>query len=411
MSSKEIIKKLLPKFLLDYYHWLWALCGALLYGFPSHKLTVIGVTGTSGKSTTVDIVSRIFEEAGYKTASLSSVRFKINNAEWKNELKMTMPGRLAIQKFLQQAVREKCIYAVLEVTSEGIAQHRHNFIRFHTAVFTNLSKEHIESHGSFENYRNEKIKLFKVAPHIHVVNRDDENARYFLEIPAKKTLTFGIHQAADVKVEDLISGDQITFLIGHTRFTLKLLGEFMAYNALAAITVAVAHGISLQTCANALEKITLTPGRMEIISNDPLVVIDYAHTPDQLEKVYQSFEGKSLVCVLGSCGGGRDKWKRPTLGHIAKKYCREVIVTNEDPYDEDPLEIINEVAVGVGDEAKKIPDRREAIQKAWQLTKVDDALVVTGKGSEPWMCIANGKKIPWDDRVVAREAINSLHHG
>ena len=377
--------------------------GAFLFGFPgkNKSIKIIGITGTSGKSTTVDFITRILEETGNKVASISSIRFKVGEKEWENKYKMTMPGRFVIQNFLRQATNAKCNYVVLEATSEGIKQYRHKFINFDTAVFTNLSKEHIESHGSFENYRNEKIKLFKTAKNIHIINADDANAKYFLDIPAKNKIAFSIKDVKNIQTTD----DGILFQIQNTDFSIPLLGKFNIYNALAAISAAKAYGISLETCANALAKVKAMPGRMEVVSENPKVIVDYAHTPDQLEFVYKSLQDKPLICVLGSCGGGRDKWKRPVLGKIAKNYCKEIIVTNEDPYDEDPIKIIEDVAKGADGRAQKILDRREAIKTALKLATPYDTVVITGKGSEPWMCIADGKKIPWDDRKIAREAL------
>ena len=165
---KQIIKKVIPYFLLDWYYFSWSLLGALIYGFPSKKLKVIGVTGTNGKSTVIEMISVILEEAGFKIAALSSIKFKIADKEELNMLKMTMPGRFTLQRFLRQAVDSKCQYAVVEVTSEGIKQHRHRFIDFNLAVFTNLSPEHIEAHGSFEKYREAKEELFKIKKGVNV---------------------------------------------------------------------------------------------------------------------------------------------------------------------------------------------------------------------------------------------------
>lgn len=411
MRIKQLVKKYTPHFLLDFYYWLWALTGAVVFAFPSKKLIVIGVTGTSGKSTTVDFITKILEENNEKVASLSSIRFKINDKEWKNQLKMTMPGRFVIQQFLRQAVRANCKYALLEITSEGIKQFRHKFINIDTAVFTNLSPEHIESHGGFENYRSEKLKLFKSVKNVHIVNADDSNSKYFLDTPAKKIITFGLE-----------TGD---FNEKNTNVTLNILGDFNRYNALAAIAVAKNYGISLDICQKALEKVTGIPGRMEIVSKNPLVVVDYAHTPDQLEKVYKTFssENSKLICVLGSCGGGRDKWKRPVLGKIASRYCKEIIITDEDPYDEDPLEIMEQVAGGIvpmasssrilGEIGKNhqhhiVLDRKEAIKKALELAKPQDTVIITGKGSEVLMCLANGKKIPWSDSQIVKDALKGV---
>src|SRR3989339_1950371 len=192
MTIKSFVRKLIPGFVLSIYHYKLALLGALIYGFPSRKLIIIGVTGTSGKSTTVDLITKILERSGEKVASISTIRFKIANKEWKNNLKMTMPGRFKIQKFLRQAVNAGCQYAVLEVTSEGIRQHRHRFIDFDTAVFTNITPEHVERHGSFEKYREAKGKLFQSCKNIHITNLDDKNAEYFLQFPASKKTGYRI---------------------------------------------------------------------------------------------------------------------------------------------------------------------------------------------------------------------------
>jgi UDP-N-acetylmuramoyl-L-alanyl-D-glutamate--2,6-diaminopimelate ligase len=383
--------------LLRIYHFKLALLGAVIFGFPgySKNLKIIGVTGTSGKSTTVDFITKIFNEAGERVASISSIRFKIADKEWENKYKMTMPGRFVIQKFLWQAKKAGCKYVILEITSEGIRQFRHKFINFDTAVFTNLTPEHIESHKGFENYRNEKLKLFTVSKNIHVINSDDKNSEYFLGMPAKKIIKFSI--------ED------------NKRYNLKLnvAGDFNLMNAIAATTVAEAYEIHLDIAQRAVEKAGTIPGRMEIVQKEPFeVVVDYAHTPEQLESVYKSFKDKKLICVLGSCGGGRDKWKRPVLGKIAGKYCKEVIITNEDPYEEDPLEIIEEVFKGVKNPTLSknqylILDRKEAIKKAVGLAGTGDSVIITGKGSEPWMCVAGGKKIPWSDKEIAREALQN----
>ena len=417
---KNLIKKLTPTFLLDWYHFGLAFLGVLLYRFPSGKLKVISVTGTNGKTTVVEMISRILDynpptssshslrerapEAGCKVASLSSIKFKIAGKEWSNALKMTMPGRFKIQKFLRQAVNAGCKYAVMEVTSEGIKQHRHRFIKFDVAVLTNLTPEHIEAHGGFENYREAKGKLFQATKGIHVINLDDENAEYFLKFPAKKKYTYGLNQG-DINTKN-------------TRFKLKLIGDFNICNALAAICVGLSQDVSLEACQRAVEKVEGIPGRMELVISRPFkVFVDYAFTPVALEKVYQTLTDlkpetynlkPKMTCVLGACGGGRDKWKRPVLGEIAGKYCDEVIVTNEDPYDEDPMEIINQVAGGSSGKAKKILDRREAIRESLRLSRPGDAVVITGKGCEPWICVAGGKKIPWDDRTVAREEFGKL---
>jgi UDP-N-acetylmuramoyl-L-alanyl-D-glutamate--2,6-diaminopimelate ligase len=203
----------------------------------------------------------------------------------------------------------------------------------------------------------------------------------------------------------------------NTKLKLKVPGEFNIYNALAAISVAISQGIDKDFAIKVLEEFKGVPGRMEEVISKPFkVIVDYAFTPNALEKVYQTLTQslghsttRSLICVLGACGGGRDKWKRPVLGEIAAKYCDEVIVTNEDPYDEDPLQIIEEVASGTRGKARKILDRREAIREALKLAKEGDIVVITGKGCEPSICVKGGKKIPWDDRKVVREEFQKIY--
>ncbi len=394
---KQIIKKFVPSFLLSWYHFGLSFLGAVIYGRPSQNLKVIGVTGTNGKSTVVEFITKIFEEAGLKVASQSSVRFKIKDKEWPNTFKMTMPGRFFIQKFLRQAVSAGCQYAIVEVTSEGIKQHRHRFIDFEAAVFTNLAPEHIEAHGGFENYKTAKGKLFQTTKNIHIINIDDKNADYFLRFKAKKKYTYGLERG-DINAKN-------------TQFRLQLIGDFNIYNALAAISAGISQGISPEICERAVETVKGVPGRMELVVQDPFkVFVDYAFTPNALEKVYQNLkpENKRIICVLGACGGGRDKWKRKVLGQIAAKHCDEVIVTNEDPYDENPMEIIDQVANGAGSKAKKILDRRKAIKESLESARPGDVVVITGKGCEPWIVEARGKKIPWDDRQIVREEYEKI---
>ena len=406
---KRIIRKLIPHFLLDWYHYLLAFAGAVFCGFPSKKLTVIGVTGTDGKSTTVNLISKVLESSGEKVAVVSSISFKIGDKEIPNKLKMTMPGRFTIQKFLKQAIKEKCKYFVLEVSSEGIKQYRHKFIDFDIAVFTNLSPEHIESHKGFENYKKTKGKLFKETKEIHIINIDDENAQYFLQFPAKKKYTYGMEKG-DINFKN-------------NPFDLKLIGDFNIYNALAAMCVGVSQDIDIKTIKLALESAEGIPGRMELVIKEPFkVIVDYAVTPNAFEKVYKILKPKAgkMICVFGACGGGRDKWKRPVLGGIAVKYCDEIILTNEDPYDENPQQIIEQIITGIENisinqqnphksAVLKILDRREAIKKALILAKSGDMVIITGKGCEPWMCVAGGKKIAWDDRQIIREEFKNLN--
>lgn len=404
--EKYIIPKSIYRFCQPIYHYLLAFSSSAIYGRPSKKLTVIGVTGTKGKSSFIYFLGKIFEEAGYKVAVTSSIQFKIGKNEWTNNLKMTMPGRSMVQKFLSDAVRAGCQYAIVEVTSQGVTQHRHQFIDFDTAVFTNLAPEHIESHGSFEAYKNAKLEFFRYVKNNHVLNKDDEHFEEFFNIPAQNKYLYSLKDAKDLKM--------------------KLVGDFNARNGAAAIKTAALYGVDYEIAKRAIEKIDTIPGRMEFISEgqDFKVVVDYAHTPDSLTAAQEALavlkpSGSRLICVLGAAGGGRDKWKRPEMGKIAAHNCDEMILTNEDPYDENPLSILEDIAKGFSksDNVKfqmpgsfcKMLDRREAIRKALNIAKKDDIVIITGKGSEPLMMLDNGKKIEWDDRQVVREEIKALY--
>ena len=308
------IKRLIPKSVFEtaapVYHSLLAWAGAVMYGFPSKSLTVIGVTGTKGKSTVTYLISKILESNGASVAAIGSLGYKIRDKEWPNTLKMTMPGRSKLQKFLSQAKKAGCKYVVLEVTSEGIKQKRHLGITFDCAVFTNLHKEHIESHGSFEKYYEAKQELFKAAKNIHVINSDDPNFELFSEFPSRKTIFYGINtgemKAANIKTSD--NGSE--FDVYGTQFKTSLAGEFNILNCLAALATGAMYGVELPAAKPILESIRSISGRMEFIQHEPFsVVVDYAHTPDSLEVVYRSLKKKSgkLICVLGSAGGGRDR--------------------------------------------------------------------------------------------------------
>ncbi len=419
-SIKQKIKKLVPAPILNWYHFFMSLLATIIFCYPSRKIKVIGVTGTNGKSTVVMMVSKILEEAGYKIATSSSVEFQIGEKKWANNLRMTMPGRFSLQKFLRKAASKNCQYAVVEVSSEGIKQHRHRFINFTAAILTNVTAEHLESHGGFKNYLSAKGELFRLNKNIHIINYEDSNFEYFAGFKAKKKYIYGIKPKNEKnktvfvlfpgQLKNLTEGSM--FNLNGLEFKLNLLGEFNIYNALSAICLGLSQNISLETCKNALVKIKSMSGRMEQVISKPIkVFIDYAVTPDSLEKAYltlkNNFQEKRLICILGSCGGGRDKWKRPILGKIASKYCDKIIITNEDPYDENPVKIINEIAEE-NKLAEKIIDRREAIHKALKSAKDGDVVIITGKGTENSMCLDHGKKIDWNDKRVVIEEFKKI---
>ncbi len=429
------LKKIIPLHIFflfqPFYHFFMAWLAAVFYGFPSRKLIVIGVTGTKGKTTVVELLHEIFASTDVRVASLSSLQFRVGNKEERNMRKMTMPGRFFIQKFLHRARRAGCKYVVLEVTSEGIKQFRHRFIKFDAVALTNVSPEHIEAHGNFEKYVRAKLDLFwRLAKDgVALINLDDPNWQRFAAATASHKLFYGrdeiVNGSVRYKIDDIkIQDSGISFDIGGVSFNSPLLGEFNFYNILAAVSLGLSQHIPLEKMAIVIPSVLGIPGRMEFIQKEPFaVVVDYAHTPDSLRNVYTFLRGNpkseirnpKLICVLGSAGGGRDSWKRSEFGKIAAEFCDETILTNEDPYDENPQSIIDEIASGFSQStkrkaqsAKKILDRREAILEALKSAKPGDTVLITGKGAEPWIMGPKGEKIPWDDREIVRGELEKL---
>ena len=442
---KSLLIKLLPERLLNLYHFIIANIAAFIYGHPSERLIVIGVTGTNGKSSTVNYIGQLLEHTGHRVGWTSTASFKVGPRQWINNQKMTMLGRFQTQKFLCRMVDDGCTHAIIETSSQGIVQSRHVGINYDVVVFTNLTPEHLEAHKGFENYKRAKGDLFihtahspekvfsgKIMEKKAVVNFDDEHASFFLSLGIKKQFAFGVEgrgrkeftltdhwETVLVKQLETTSAGS-TFRIDGFDFNFQPLGLFNVYNALCAITTLRALDIPWLTIRDAVQILQPVPGRMERIdAGQPFsVFVDYAYEPVALSALYEALallgQGR-IIHVLGSAGGGRDISRRPLLGEMAAKHDDIVIVTNEDPYDDDPREIIDQVAQGALAAGKvedkslfKILDRRAAIEKAVTLAGSKDLVLLTGKGSEPVMAVAHGKKIPWDDRVVVREILHKL---
>lgn len=395
------------------WHFFIAYAAAAWYGFPSRKLFVIGVTGTKGKSSTAEMMNAILEEAGYRTALASTIRFKIEKDSRPNLFKMTMPGRGFLQQFLADALKADCTHVVLEVTSEGARQFRERGIALNALIFTNIAPEHIESHGSFENYKKAKLGIgwslvrSSKRSRIIVANAEDELGKKFLALPLERTLPYRLSDANPWKT----AGEGMSMTFRGVTFAIPFPGEFNVLNALGALTLAKEVGIAPEIAARALAHMRPILGRVERIETgqDFLVVVDYAHTPESLRAVYGAFSGRRKVCVLGNTGGGRDTWKRPEMGKIAEEMCDVVILANEDPYDENPEAIVREMAAGM--EKKKpeiIMDRREAIRRALEHAHQGDVVLITGKGTDPFIMGAKGAKTPWSDAAVAREELARL---
>lgn len=374
-----------------------SLLGAIIYLFPSRKIKIIGVTGTKGKSTTISILSSFLEAGGFKTAYISSVYLKIGDSISKNNQGNSMPGRFFIKKFISQAVRANCDFVLIEITSQGVIQHRHRFIKYDKAVFLDIHPEHIEAHGSFERYLDAKLDFFRYVAKTNqkakfFVNKEDAHSQDFKNVVKKQEIVEFFYSDIDklnAKIPNCLAGD------------------FNKINLSVSWVIAKDEKISEDKIKKAIESFTGVSGRMDIVLESPFkVIVDYAHTPDSLKNLYsyltsqkKSPESK-LICLLGSAGGGRDKWKRPKMGEVASLYCDTIILTNEDPYDEDPNEIISQIksSISKDKEVLEILDRTLAIKKSLTLAQDGDIVISTGKGSEDWIHLKKGKKIPWNEK-------------
>lgn len=416
------VKKLIPKQLLNLirpaYHFFWAWLGSIVFRHPSRHITVIAVTGTKGKSTVTELITHILRTHDQSVASLSTIQFSINDHTTRNLFKMTMPGRFFVQRFLRQAVDAACSYAIIEMTSEGAKQYRHRFIDLDALVFTNLSPEHIESHGSFENYKKAKLSLAEAVassskrPRYLVANIDDEHGADFLQFPVEHQLPY---QLAHLSLHTL-HRDGMSLIYKGVTLRVPLVGLFNVYNVLAAITITEALGVPLKTIEAACHSLAPIKGRVEHFttpkgSNKQVTaVVDYAHTPDSLEKLYQAFKDVPKICILGNTGGGRDTWKRPEMGGTAEQYCDHIILTNEDPYDENPRSIVEQMAKGIEnkDKLEIIMDRRLAIRTALEKATNGMYVIISGKGTDPYIMGPNNSREPWSDAEVVQEELAKI---
>ncbi len=417
-----MIKKLLPKFIKNFIHLFYAWYGVFKYKHPSEEMLVIGITGTTGKSSVIHFLRQVLEHAGYKVGSLSTVDFYVGGEEKLNDQKMTMLGKMQIQKYLREMVDKKCDIAIVETTSEGRLQHRHRFINYDMMVLTNLYPEHIESHGSFENYKQAKLDIFKYVSKckrkkngkIAIVNGDSEYADEFLQYNFDQKIKF------DTKDKNIkVSKDGLHFETHGYHFNAPLYGKHNVENLLGVINIVRVMDMPWQDIQNAIEKLTSPPGRIEFIKEAEekgfQVIVDYAFEPGAIKGLYSVVEllkPKRVIHVFGSTGGGRDIERRFTVGEFVGTRADICIVTDEDPYNDDPMIIINDVAGAVEKTGKevdkdlfKVLDRRQGIEMGVKMAKEGDLVLVTGKGSEQAMCVAGDKMIPWDDRQIVRDSL------
>lgn len=414
---KRFLSQLLPQGVKNFYHLLQAVVACVSFGFPGKKLYVIGVTGTNGKTTTSQFIARILAASGKKVALASTINFQIGERVWVNSSKFTTLSAWKLQKFLRQAVAEQCAYAVIETSSHALDQNRVWGIPYEIAVMTNVTREHLDYHGTMERYREAKCRLFQRAKKA-VVNLDMEEPAYFCGT-GEKALTYSTKNpqahllASDVTLD--FKGTEFT--ADGVRFHLQIPGLFNIENALAALGVARLLEVSFETAQEALASVVGVPGRMELVPNhiNADILIDYAVTPDAFEKLYASvlplkIPGSKIIHVFGACGD-RDRGKRPQMGEIASSYADIVILTNEDPYHEDGERIIDEIEQGVTKKKDKdyfrIFDRRQAIRKALSLAEIGDIVLITGKGAEETMAFGDDR-LPWKERQVIEEELQSL---
>ncbi len=422
---KKRLKKILPAPLLNFYFALFPFVGSILYHRPSQKLKIIGVTGTDGKSSTVVYIARILKEAGFSVGYFSSVAFSDGLTEKPNSFKMTMPGRLFMQKFLSTLVKNKCDFAVLEITSEGIKQQRHKCIDFDVAVCTNIHPEHLESHGGFIGYKNTKAELFKLIregknkgiPKAIVVNGDDEHAKEFLNYEADTKITFGYTDGVTVRgtiKNSTIESNTLDVRYHETLTTLHLAqgGPFVCDNVLAAFAVCSLLNINPETARTALEQHCSVPGRFEVIKKKPLIIIDYAHTVAALTKLLiflsENFSGE-IHHVFGAAGGGRDRWKRPRLAELSERYTKTSILTEENSFDEPIQNILDDILKGFKDthRATIIAQRTQAVAYALDTVTDSTLLLFTGKGSETVIAHPLGRKVSYNEKETICRLLDS----
>ena len=425
---KDTFKKFLPKKLFKalqpFYHGALALCASYYYGRPGERLTVIGVTGTAGKSSTVRMLAQILNASGRATGFITTISFHDGKLEHVTRHGLSMPGGPLLQRQLKAILEHGCKFAIVECTSEGLAQNRHLGIPFAAALLTNLYPAHLEAHGGFENYKQAKGKLFRVlnGQGTLVVNLDNVHAQYFLDFPAQRKI--GLTQDPAKKfyqlgrillLTDIKAGETLEFALEHTSFKLPLAGEFNAYNAGLAAAAAESFGVSLPESAKALEKFTGSAGRLEEVKagQDFRVFVDYAPEPAGLEtalKALSALPHERLLHVFGPTGGHRDIQKRFEFGKISAELADEIFVTNDDVYDSDPEKIAADVVTGItkavpNKKYKVILDRQAAIAAALKAAQPHDIVVVTGKGSEQFLVLPGNRRIPWDERQVVRDLL------
>ena len=400
---------------------------AAWHDYPSRKLVIIGVTGTDGKTTTCLLLHSVFKSANVKAGYISTISADFGVETASTGLHVTTPGAPQVQAYLALMVSAGMTHCILEMTSHGLAQGRLQGVDIDVAVLTNLTHEHLDFHGSQEDYRAAKALMFRMlrsarrkpsVDKVSVINADDPSADYFAAIPADRAITYGIDQASDYRARDLIYAPELTrFDVSDQVLIMRLMGEFNIANALASIAAARSLGIGWRAIKAGLAAVAAIPGRMERIDEgqDFIAMVDFAHTPNALRKALEAGRrmlqpGKRLIAVFGSAGL-RDVEKRRLMARTSAKLADMTVLTAEDPRTESLDEILNMMAQGCraaggveGETFIRIPDRGAAIYQACQLARAGDLVMACGKGHEQSMCFGE-TEYPWDDRDAMRSAL------
>lgn len=431
---KQLLKKIFPENLWLALHYAKAVLAALYYRRPSRKLYVIGITGTKGKTSAANFIWSLLQTNGKKTGLIGTANIRIGDSERLNEFHMTMPGPFAIQRILRGMVNEGCTHVVMEATSEGMKYWRHVGIVFDCAIFTNLTPEHLPSHGgNFEKYKQIKARLFlslkkhrkklrgETVASLSILNFDDEHHRYYKQYRADRKITYGLRDGAELRATDINETTVgVDFKIGTASYRLAMLGRFNVYNALPAIALGRMLHIKEEGIRVGIAALKNIPGRMEMIDagQDFTTIVDYAHEKVSMNLLLDAgrnmAKDRKVIVLLGAEGGGRDKTKRAHMGEAAARKADCVVCSNVDPYEDDPTPIVEDIAKAAEQFGKKrgedlfvIEDRRDGIRKALSLAHPGDIVLITGKGAEQSMIIG-GKSYPWDDRKVVREELERL---
>lgn len=390
------------------------------YSSPSEGLNLIGITGTNGKTTVTHLIQKIFEENHQKCALIGTLGYKLSSDGEYRDAKHTTPQAPELQATLRMIKDvEKIDNVVMEVSSHALDQNRVGGCRFNGAVLTNLTQDHLDYHITMDNYFEAKALLFKGLKegNFAVINADDNYAERFLSVVPEgvKKYTYGVKNNADVMAKNIdfsMNGAEFTLVTKDREYpvNLHMNGMFSVYNVLAAVTTAIALGIDVQTSLKALQNVKGVAGRFEVVVKKPLVIVDYAHTPDGLENVLNSAreitpkDGR-LICLFG-CGGDRDATKRPKMGAIAEKIADKIVITSDNPRSEDPQQIITDIIAGLKSvAAEKVtvePDRGKAIELLKTIANNNDVVVIAGKGHEDYQ-ILKDRTIHFDDREQARK--------